>query len=202
MGIVLAGIIVAIGYLAVLSTAPSWYRSTLKTAPLVFFALAAGQAGAPAGIVMGLALSALGDLALSRSGARAFLLGLAAFGAAHLAYIGALLGGDLGALALWVGGVLMTLALSTELWLRPHTGDLKWPVRLYVIVICIMMAMASRHPNVLVVFGAAAFVVSDLILAIRAFRLADNHPAARTSDIALWVAYVGGQALICIGFIG
>lgn len=61
-------------------------RSLVKTASVACLALAALAAGAPPAIAAGLALGALGDWFLSRPGDRAFLAGMAAFGAGHLAY--------------------------------------------------------------------------------------------------------------------
>ena len=63
----------------------------MKTASVALLALAGWMLGAPAWIVAGLALGALGDFALARPGTAAFLAGMAAFALGHLAYAGGFL---------------------------------------------------------------------------------------------------------------
>jgi len=205
---------------------PGWPRSLTKTGSVAGLALAAWVAGAPGLIVAGLALGAAGDFALSRPGSGAFLAGMAAFAAGHLAYalgfatapLLALAGPEGGALHISGTGAaaLALLALllgSTELWLSPHTGAFKAPVRGYVVVIGLMAAASllapgtgmvglteslGMHNTMLLLPGVALFVLSDLMLALERFVL--GNPAARALLArALWPAYWLGQALILAG---
>ena len=179
--------------------APSGAKSSVKTASVAALALAALGAGAPTAITLGLALGALGDFLLSRPGTRAFLAGMAAFAAGHLAYAVAFVsaGASVPGLA-WLGalGALGSWAL---LWLAPRAGTLAWPVRGYVLVILIMAALAAGLPgHPLARAGAAAFVASDLILALELFVLPEGG-AKRRAQRGLWTLYWAGQAAILWG---
>ncbi|NGM45637.1 lysoplasmalogenase [Rhodobacter sp. SGA-6-6] len=157
-------------------------------------------------IALGMTLGAAGDWFLARRGEAAFLAGMAAFGAGHLAYAGGMLARSL---ELGLDGVslaegtalaaLLALVASTEVWLAPRTGALRWPVRAYVLLIGLMGAAAvllPAHPGQPALrLGAALFLASDLLLALRLFVVAD--PARqRALSRALWPAYWAGQALI------
>lgn len=173
----------------------SWLGTWVKTVPLAALAIYAHLSGAPVLIVLALGFSAFGDFALSRSGDRAFLAGLIGFAAAHLAYIAAFWGGY----SIWAVLVLFALAVSTERWLAPHTGALKWPVRAYVIIICVMGAAASGITEPLVKLGALSFILSDLILAISLFRLPQTSALRAPFAVTLWAMYYGGQVMITLG---
>ena len=183
---------------------PSGLRTVLKTAGVALLAGAAALGGAPVLLVLGLALSAIGDLALSRDGDRAFLIGLGSFAIAHLAYI--LLFATLasGWPAILLAVLLIVYAISTEFWLAPHTGDMRGAVRLYVVLITGMglSALALPAGMTLALIGAGAFMVSDTLLAIQLFRLPQGSrwyvPFAR----ALWALYYAAQLLILWAFIG
>ena len=179
--------------------------SIVKTASTAALALAGWVMGAPSGIVAGLALGAVGDFALSRPGTRWFLAGMAAFAAGHLAYALAFLTafGPVsapGPVAWAVLAAILVLVASTEVWLAPFTGALCWPVRAYALVIGTMAAAALLLPPGMgwVQTGVALFLASDLILALRLFRLKDET-ARLSASRALWPAYWGGQALILWG---
>lgn len=201
------GLIAAVIYLPHAGQKGGWRVGAMKTVPLACFAVASASGGGPAFLTMALLLSALGDMALSRPGRAAFLYGLCAFALAHLLYV--LCFRQLGGLELWeafavapiLAFVLVLGALSTELWLAPHTGRLGWPVRGYTLLITLMGLAALVLPGALwlVTLGAALFIGSDVILSVRQFRLAQDGPAARPVSRALWVLYVAGQALILIG---
>lgn len=201
------GLLVSTGYLVMTTRPESAARSVVKTLPLALFTLASWTAGAPAFLTVALFLSALGDLALSRTGRAAFLYGLSAFALAHLMFI--ILFQSLGAAQIWESFALapipavlfLVVSLSSELWLAPHTGAMKWPVRVYVVLITLMGLAALALPAgfSIVVVGAGLFVLSDLILSIHLFRLADDDPRATPAAWALWVFYIAGQALILHG---
>lgn len=180
---------------------PGRWKTAVKAVPLTAFA-AAGVAGfADPVIIAALVLSAAGDIALSRRGERAFLAGLVAFALAHVAYAAAFFGLSTGAPPLLPAVALVALALSTEVWLTPHGGALRWPVRIYVTLITVMglAALALPGARALALAGAMAFILSDAILALQRFRMAQASVWQRPASVALWLLYVGGQALILTG---
>ncbi|WP_294621750.1 lysoplasmalogenase [uncultured Roseovarius sp.] len=182
--------------------APSLLRSVIKTLPLAVMAGLAFFAAAPLVLVAGFALSALGDLALSRRGEAAFLTGLVGFAAAHIAFIWVFAGMAQGALPLVPAVILLIYAASSELWLAPHTGTLRWPVRGYVALIAGMGLMALMLPvgYGIVTLGAVLFIASDTLLAVQMFRMAADHPLQRVVSVALWALYIAAQGLILWGF--
>jgi uncharacterized membrane protein YhhN len=160
-------------------------------------------------VPLGLGLGALGDLFLALRGERFFLAGVGAFGLGHLAYAAGLLlrSGSLGFDGL--AGVetvalagLVALLVSTEFWLAPRTGALRWPVRGYVVLIGLTgvgALLIPAHPGQgWLRLGAAFFIASDLMLAIRLFVARDGVLRQRLAH-ALWPAYWLGQALIAWG---
>ena len=176
----------------------SWTKTGVKTASTALLALAAPFLGAPWPVTAGLALGAAGDFALSRPGERAFLAGMAAFAAGHLAYAWVFLMSGVGDVVLVPALLVVAVALSTEWWLAPRTGALRWPVRGYVLVIAAMMLAALTLPDhaVMVIAGAALFMLSDLLLAVEMFV---RKTPSRALSRAVWACYWGGQALICLG---
>lgn len=217
------GLIIALAYFGWAMRPVSWLRSALKTLPLLCFAAAAYQTGAPAFLTAGLLLSALGDFAMSRNGRASFLYGLSAFALAHLVYI--LLFLDLAnaglleafALAPLAAVIMITLALSSELWLTPHTGALRWPVRAYLGLITTMGLAALTLPlevktisetgetfvadwrAIAILAGAILFIISDFILSLRKFRMDEGHKRRRLARMGVWLFYIAGQALILTG---
>lgn len=191
--------ILAVGYAVKYCHAgPSREKTLIKTASIALLALSAAVAGAPPLITFGLALGAAGDFFLSLRGEKAFLAGMAAFAAGHLAYAAAFVGAGGGVPGLAVLVPLLVLGASTEVWLAPHTGALRWPVRGYVLVILVMAAAAFSLPLGMVTPGAALFVLSDFILALDIFRYGPDRPNTGRAR-ALWAAYWSGQALILLG---
>jgi uncharacterized membrane protein YhhN len=175
-----------------------WGASVIKTASVALLALAGLAGGAPGAVVLGLALGAAGDFFLSRPGDRAFVAGMVAFGAGHLAYAAALWHGTPG--PVWAVGALLALALSTEAWLAPHTGALRQPVRAYVALIAAMGLAALSGAAPLALAGAVLFLASDTLLALERFVLADPGLRGRRAvGLAIWASYWGGQALILAG---
>ena len=121
-------------------------------------------------IMGGLALSAIGDVALIGRTRSLFLLGLSAFLLAHLAYVGGFLvaGPDWAASGM-AAVVLAILFVIVARWLLPRTGDLRGPVVAYMLVISAMVALAAGvaiEGAPAATFPAAAlFYVSDLAVA-------------------------------------
>ena len=183
---------------------PSAVRSLLKTASVALLAVAAAVNGGPVLLVLALAFSALGDLALSRDGERAFLTGLGSFALAHLLFILLLAGFAAGWPPLLPVLALVGFAASTELWLAPHTGAMRWPVRVYVLLIAGMgiAALALPATYALVLVGAGLFMASDSFLALQLFRM---NPDSRWQDAVsrgLWALYYVAQVLILQGILG
>lgn len=188
-------------------------RSGVKTACVAVLALTAWQAGALWPVTLGLAAGALGDFALSRQGQSWFLAGMGVFAVGHLAYAGAFVAVALGGSGLQVPVLpliaLAVLLVSTEVWLAPRTGPLRWPVRGYVVVIGAMAAAAlliapgtvhAGTGRAVLLAGVLCFVLSDLILAVRLFVPA--APAVRRlADLTLWPLYAAGQGMILWGML-
>lgn len=205
-----AGALIALIYQARVNDDVSALRSALKTAPVALFSLAALLSGAPWLLVLGLALGAVGDFALSRKGEAAFMAGLGSFALAHLAYAAVFVGVD-GRLApfdltalRWLGvAVLVIMAQSTLIWLLPHTGALKRPVGVYVAIISAMGLAALHLPGShgLAMLGAGLFVASDLVLSVELFRMKDGGPSARVASHVVWPLYWIGQGLILAGIV-
>ncbi len=187
-----------------------WTGPWVKTAAVAFLAAESLVLGAPLFVTLALALGAVGDHSLVRQGERAFLIGMAAFALGHLAYAAGffLRGQELLSLGVtdragWQ--VLVPLVLfiaSTELWLAPHTGALRWPVRGYVLVIGLMTAVALTLPDHggrgMIHAGAGLFLASDLLLALRLFR-AETKRQEWWLSVTLWPAYWAGQVLLMLG---
>lgn len=201
-GCLALGLVFALIYAAAFChRGPGRWKTAVKAVPLLAFA-AAGAAGfADPAIVAALVLSAAGDIVLSRQGERAFLAGLVAFALAHVAYAVAFFGLAEGAPPLWPALALLALALSTEIWLTPYTRALRWPVRAYVGLITLMGLAALCLPGAraLAVAGAMAFILSDAILALQRFRMAQGSRWQRPAAVTLWLFYVTGQACILLG---
>ncbi|MGR3814461.1 MAG: lysoplasmalogenase [Cognatishimia activa] len=179
---------------------PSWWKTLLKAMPVGALVFAASANFANPLVIAALALSLVGDIALSRLGDRAFLVGLIGFAAAHLAYIVHFYDLTNGTPPLTAAVILVALALSTEFWLRPHTKDLKWPVRIYVVLITLMGLTAAALPaRELATMGAFLFIFSDLLLAIHLFRLKEGSVLHVPIAILLWMAYALAQVAILIG---
>lgn len=155
---------------------------TKPVASLGFLGVAGARAlegdPAPAALAVGLVLCALGDVLLIPKDRRAFVAGIFAFMAGHVAYglTFARRGLDLGAL----GGAAAVLALAACVglsWLLPRLAErapgMRGPVVAYVMVISAMAALATgtwaaRRDDALLA-GALMFFVSDLFVARNRF---------------------------------
>ncbi|MEQ9695738.1 lysoplasmalogenase family protein [Shimia sp. SDUM112013] len=180
---------------------PSIPKTLVKAVPLLAFAVAGAVNFAAPLVVAGLALSALGDIALSRDGEKPFLVGLVAFASAHLLYILHFLQigevSNVGTLAIVA---MVVFALSTEFWLIPHAGVMKSPVRLYVVLIAAMgLTALSLEGRDIAVWGAFAFLASDTILSIQLFRMTATSRWQVPASVSLWLLYALGQCAILIG---
>jgi uncharacterized membrane protein YhhN len=176
---------------------------------LILWAVVAHNSPALWPVALGLTLGALGDWFLARRGEAAFLAGMAAFAAGHLAYAAGLLArsaeigfdglsGVEGAALL----VLLGLLISTEVWLAPRTGALRWPVRAYVVMIgamgIVLVLLPTYHGADILQLGGALFILSDLLLAFRLF-VVKRKARQNLLSLTLWPVYWSGQALIGLG---
>ncbi|MCX7893334.1 MAG: lysoplasmalogenase [Burkholderiales bacterium] len=150
-------------------------------------------------IVTGLALSLAGDVFLMLPRDR-FVAGLAAFLAAHIAYIVAFAGGvPFGTAPL----ALVALAAVAAVILRilwPGLGRLKAPVVAYVAVIVVMTWIAAARALAVgtgaalhAAAGALLFLASDALLALNRF----GH-AFRAGRALSLSTYFAGQWLIAL----
>lgn len=193
----------------------SWGASLTKTAATALLPLAAltdpdfAHSPPMALVLAGLALGALGDFALSRPGTRAFLAGMAAFAAGHLAYVAAfsLQAAEDGFAGPTQGQILALFALAAVvlplgLWLSARAGALRPAVIGYALVIGLMAGFALMlppGPGVAVQqAGVALFLLSDTLLALRLFRTSDPR-RRKVLALAVWPSYWIGQALILLG---
>ena len=147
---------------------------------------------------LALVFSWLGDVLLQNPGDIGFLIGMGAFGLAHLSYIALYLGplrsGRIPAWgmvlgAVWWGGMVAVLAA----WL----GALLVPVAVYGLVLgaAAVSALATRP---LVALGAAVFLVSDTLLALDRFLPGFS---VLELDLEIMLAYCLGQGLIIAGVV-
>ncbi len=122
-------------------------------------------------VLAGLALSAVGDVALLWRSSRLFLVGLGSFLLGHVAYVAAFAtrGVDGGA-ALIAVLVLSGPAFLVIRWLWPHVpSKMQLPVAAYATVISLMVAMAIGtvvfEQDSWIVAAAVMFYCSDLAVA-------------------------------------
>lgn len=153
---------------------------TKPLAALGFFAAGFGLAASPLGgyerlLLLGLLLSALGDVLLIPKEKRFFLLGLFAFLLAHVAYSAAFFSAGVdGTAAILALLPLLGVALVVMRWLWPHLSSrMRGPVLTYVVVISAMVALAfgaafAGAPQGAAA-GALAFYLSDLMVARQRF---------------------------------
>lgn len=174
-------------------------RSLFKTAPVVLMALLAVLSGGPMLLVVALLLSATGDYFMSLHD-RYFIPGLAAFLAGHLAYIGLFLaiGGGASVVSFASLGVFAVI-MAAYFWGR--AGKYRLPVMAYIAVISVMAATSLHLPPTytLAVYGAFAFVISDLTLALRMFVFGAKHPREVLLTHIVWATYIPAQMMILLG---
>lgn len=149
------------------------------------------------GILLGLALSWLGDLCLIFESDKLFLAGLIAFLGAHISYSGVFFSfGVWGSVSVFAGILLAGIGFIVYRWLNPNLGDMRRPVVGYMIVITIMLVTAimlasspetSPRGKWLVSGGATLFYLSDIWVARDRF----VSPGFVNSAIGLPLYYTG-----------
>ena len=196
---------------------PSLLRTVTKTMAVAAIAVIAALTGLGWLLAVGLGLSAAGDAALAGDSAtgpqRGLPIGLTCFLLAHAAYLVVFVHVGGGALAfrsqpIRLAGVLAAISAAVfmirVLWPylgRLNGGALKGPVLVYVLAITAMVIAAFTLPahRWPAIAGAAAFMASDGLLAMRLFRYeAKPH---RVADLAVWWLYYAAQVGIAAGFL-
>jgi len=155
-----------------------------------------------AAVVVALVFSLAGDVALVVPAERWFVVGLASFLVAHLAYVAAfwLEGVALGALLAGVVVVAVAvLVLGRRIVMAVSRGpesDLVGPVAVYIGVISLMVASAVGTRQGLVVAGAALFYTSDALIAWTRFIRDFRH-----GRLAVMVTYHVAQILLVLSLV-
>lgn len=200
-----AGLSLYYGIFATMRPVSIW-RSIAKTGAILCLAFIALLQGGPVLLIAALGLSALGDYFLSRETDATFLAGMAAFFAAHLAYIPLFLVlGDSDLIPVrWVPAVALAIfagAFYTYLW--PGLGAFRLPVAAYSLAIASMgvsaLGLATNGAQALILAGAGLFVVSDSILGAGKFRLDPETGLGAVAPYLVWATYWSAQALITLG---
>ena len=167
----------------------------------LLMAVSAGALASRYGVLVlgGLVLSWCGDAFLIGTSLHWFLLGLASFLLAHVAYVTAFI--TAGVERRWTLGAalpVMVIAAAVLLWLQPYLPpELVWPVRFYTAVISLMVITAfgtlGAGATPLIVIGACLFYLSDLSVAALRF----TEPPFPTYVLGLPLYYA---AQICLAF--
>lgn len=192
--------------------AASVWKSVFKTVSVLALAAAAFVAGGPMVLLAALLLCALGDFLLSLDTEPAFMGGVGAFAAGHVAYIALILGhsdSQLERLTEFpVLGIVVVLAILAAVMARvlaPRTGDLKIPVLIYIpIIVGMGVSALTFAPTSLVwlaIPGALLFVASDFVLSLEMFVFPDGDRARRFTPFIVWTTYWAAQALLMSAFI-
>ena len=161
-----------------IKTGRVWLEAPAKAgASLCFLGLAlqvglTDRGAAGLALLIGLVLSAVGDVALISRDKRAFLLGLVAFLSLHVAYVVAFLA--LGVAPLGLVALLPVGAMAAVVWrwVGSRAGKLARPVAAYIAVISAMVVAASmalaHSPGTgrgVLFVAAVLFYLSDLCVA-------------------------------------
>jgi uncharacterized membrane protein YhhN len=193
--------IIAVGALAILSAERriGWLHAVAKPlATVLLLAILGWPHTRLAGwIAAGIGLSVVGDIALLNSSEGAFVLGLAAFLLAHLAYVIGFAG--VAAWAPWVVIVAVLTGTLTVMVLRaiwPKTTGMHGPVIAYGLAITAMVTaafgtVAGGLPNgAYAAAGALLFYASDSSLALNRFRRPIPHAPFLTLGL-YWLGQIG-----------
>lgn len=177
----------------------------VKTGSTALLALWAFLEGGPVLLVVALALSAVGDAFLAGKQERWLLPGMAAFFAAHAAYVPLFWGMAVDERTLPVLAAQIVLVFGGAgfvRWLAPWVAPgMRLPVIAYAAVILVMGAAAlALTPSFwIVTLGALMFIASDVILSLQLFRKPADQPTRVPASLAVWMLYFGGQVLIAWG---
>ena len=153
-----------------------WAAKPVASTLFVAIAWVAGAPESPFGqlILLGLALSWLGDVLLIPKHQLCFVAGLGSFLLAHLAYAAAFLLQTVALAPLVVGAIgMLGVAGSVLRWLWPHLqAPMRLPVVAYVLAISVMVILASSTVasiGAVLLTGAILFAASDIFVARERF---------------------------------
>lgn len=195
-------LVVAAAHLVILHTGPGWAVTATKALLMPLLVLAVVIVARPLAdatarwLVLAIALSWAGDVALSFPGTVGFVVGLGCFLGAHVVYIAVFLRMPRARrlppawTLVYVAWYAVFLAL-----LGPHTGALLVPVALYGLVLAAMAATSAWH-GPLVATGGALFVLSDSVLGLGRFLPGYDFPL---HDLVVMSSYLAAQGLIAAG---
>jgi uncharacterized membrane protein YhhN len=126
-------------------------------------------------LLAGLIFCLIGDVCLALPQQKMFLLGLVSFLIGHIFYVFGFFSVTHASAWTVVGSVVVLLVSGTVYWwLRPHLGEMKIPVVIYIIVISIMISGAcsllgnsdlAQSGRVMAFVGAVSFYFSDVFVA-------------------------------------
>jgi uncharacterized membrane protein YhhN len=126
-------------------------------------------------LLLGLIFCLIGDVCLALPQQKMFLLGLVSFLIGHIFYAFGFFAVTHTSTWTWVGSLVVLLVSGTVYWwLRPHLGEMKIPVVIYIIVISIMISGAcsllgnphlAQPGRVMAFVGAVSFYFSDVFVA-------------------------------------
>ena len=149
-------------------------------------------------VLVALGCSLIGDVALLNATVGRFLVGLAAFLMAHVAYVWALLGtSGGGGFPWWVLLVVPVVVLVHARVGRDivrHAGNQRVPVLLYQLSLVALLLVAAWQGDWVVLLGCALLAASDTVLGYDRFVL-----ERRWAPLVVVVTYHLAQALIVVG---
>ncbi|MCZ8177728.1 MAG: lysoplasmalogenase family protein [Rhizobium sp.] len=203
-GILWLSVALGTSYLWILPREKTVFRAIWKTLPVLLLSLYAFLVGAHFLLVAALLLGAVGDWSLAFEGDRAFLGGVTAFLAAHIAYVALLLTisepeiafGEVWRLVAGALVALLTFSVLIRIW-RP-AGRLALPIGLYVLLFMVLvwLTLGLRSPFAFV--GAALFILSDIVLTIRKYWTGPDHPIDGAAAYFVWVSYYAAQVILTL----
>ncbi|MBA4802416.1 MAG: lysoplasmalogenase [Euryhalocaulis sp.] len=188
------------------SNMPPEAAAILKASGIVVLAIYAFRLPVPdsALFAAGLGMSAVGDVLMDLAPMAA---GLSAFLVAHLIYLAAFVrairregarksGWTWAELAL-----LGALVVAMPVYLWADLGDMRIPVIAYTGAIAAMAVTALWAPSrgLALPAGAALFIISDSLIAIRVFKPENGLPDL-LFEPGIWASYVAAQILLTLGF--
>lgn len=210
----LIALLLALIYLALYCyQPPSWPKTLVKTGAVLGLALAAYLANGPLMLVAALLLCALGDYLLSRPSEGAFMAGIGAFAAGHIAYVALFLGVHrfhpeslLTTPQTFLIAALLAFGVFMARLLWPRAGDLRIPVMIYIPVILSMgvavLGLMPVFPVYYAHWAALLFILSDMTLAIDLFVLHQSSLLRRVTPFVIWLTYWSAQLLFFLAFAG
>jgi uncharacterized membrane protein YhhN len=126
-------------------------------------------------LLVGLIFGLIGDVCLALPQQKMFFMGLVSFLMGHIFYVFGFFSVTHTTAWTWVGSlVVLLVSVTVYWWLRPHLGEMKIPVVIYIIVISIMISGAcsllgnpdlAKSGRLMAFLGAVSFYFSDVFVA-------------------------------------